>query len=61
MWLRKRTAGNAPGLSWENDGDVLEVPDGLGAELLALPAGDFEEADPPKGGKGQARKTPVAE
>lgn len=47
MWLRKEKAGNAPGYTWENDGDVLEVPDELGLDLVAIPDGGFSEAAPP--------------
>ena len=63
MWLRKDQAGSAPGHTWDKDGDVLEVDDALGAELLAIPGGGFTEVAPhelPKGRRGPAR-TPVAE
>jgi hypothetical protein len=49
VFLKKKTAGNASGgYEWENDGDVIEVPDRVGEELLARKDGEFEEADPPK-------------
>lgn len=43
MWLRKRTAGNAPGFCWAADGDVVEVGDALALELLERPDGEFTE------------------
>lgn len=52
MFLKKKTAGSASGgYEWENDGDVIEVPDSLGEELLERRDGEFEEADPPAGHK----------
>lgn len=50
MFLRKKTAGNASGgYEWKKDGDVVEVPDALGEELLDRRDGEFEEVDPPEG------------
>jgi hypothetical protein len=52
MFLKKKTAGSASGgYEWENDGDVIEVPDSLGEELLERRDGEFEEADAPAGHK----------
>lgn len=52
MWLRKKHGQCSIGdVSWEKDGDVVEVPDSLGEELLARKDGEFEEADPPAGHK----------
>lgn len=48
MWVRKEKAGSAPGHTWEHDGDVLEVDDDLGHELVAIPTGGFSEVDAPK-------------
>lgn len=47
MWLRKEKAGGAPGVTWEADGDVREVDDELGQDLLAIPAGGFTEVSAP--------------
>lgn len=43
--IRKERAGSAPGHTWENDGDVIEVTDlALVADLLQIPG--FSEAAP---------------
>ncbi|MFD0405615.1 hypothetical protein [Kitasatospora sp. NPDC127116] len=44
MKLRKQYApGSAPGgLTWSTSGDVVEVPDELAVELLAIPGAGFE-------------------
>ena len=47
MYLRKAQAGGAPGHTWEEDGQVIEVDDELAASLLAIPNGGFSEAAPP--------------
>lgn len=47
MRLRKTTGvpGAAPGgHAWDTDTDEVEVPDGLAAELLAIPGAGFAEA-----------------
>lgn len=41
MYLRKAKAGSAPGFTWHEDGEVQEVPDDLGWELLDIPFGGF--------------------
>lgn len=47
--LRKEKGGTGIGPHfWDEDGAVVEVPDGLAAELLAIPDGGFTRADPPK-------------
>jgi hypothetical protein len=45
MWLRKNQAGSAPGHTWDEDGAVVEVDDGLGEELLALTGAGFSRAE----------------
>lgn len=50
MWLRKTRLlpGGAPGgFVWETDQDVVEVPDDLGLDLVAIPDAGFVEAQPP--------------
>jgi hypothetical protein len=47
MYLRKARAGSAPGLTWEKDGDVLEVEEALAEQLLRIPNGGFSIAEPP--------------
>ena len=47
MFIRKAHAGSAPGYTWENDGDVIEVDDYLAWELLDIPNGGFSEVAPP--------------
>jgi hypothetical protein len=56
MWLRKTiTPGAAPGgYVWDTPADVVDVPDDLAAELLAIPRGGFEPAAPPAGADGTA-------
>lgn len=46
MLVRKDKAGSAPGYTWDKDGQVLEVPDALGADLVAIPGGGFTEIAP---------------
>lgn len=48
MWLRKDAAGTAAEHVWDKDGAVVEVPDGLGQELLAIRGAGFAEVDAPK-------------
>ena len=68
MRLKKETGGcEVAGFTWANDGDVVDVPDDLGAELLAIPGGGFsyvepdaEPADPaPDTTKGKAGTEPA--
>ena len=47
MFLRKAHAGNVPGYTWENDGQVIEVDDALAEDLLDMPNGGFSIAEPP--------------
>jgi hypothetical protein len=56
MWLRKTiTPGAAPGgYVWDTPADVVDVPDDLAAELLAIPRGGFEPASPPVAADGTA-------
>jgi hypothetical protein len=46
MFVRKDTAGAAPGFTWHIAGDVVEVPDDFGRELLEIPKGGFTEVAP---------------
>jgi hypothetical protein len=47
MQLKKARAGSTShGHVWETDGQVLEVPDADGAELLKIPDGGFSEVTP---------------
>jgi hypothetical protein len=49
MWLRKHLGGTAVGpYEWKNDGDVTEVPDRLGEDLLRLDPHGYEAAEAPK-------------
>lgn len=41
--LRKKSAGNAPGYSWDADGAVVDVDDALAQELLGRPGDEFVE------------------
>lgn len=47
MWVRKNEPGSAPGHTWENAGDVLEVADDLGMDLVVIPNGGFTEVPAP--------------
>jgi hypothetical protein len=48
MWLRKASGGAAIGqYAWTKPGDVIEVPDSLGEQLLAIPGNDFTVTGPP--------------
>ncbi|MGW1071579.1 hypothetical protein [Streptomyces sp. NPDC002537] len=52
MWLRKtrQLPGSAPGgYAWSTHEDVVEVPDGLATDLLAIPDAGFTEAAAPSG------------
>ncbi|RCH70442.1 hypothetical protein DT019_02855 [Streptomyces sp. SDr-06] len=56
--------GTAPGdLVWNTDQDVVEVPDDLGLDLMAIPDAGFVEAEAPaaSGGKqdGAAAEAPA--
>lgn len=47
MLLRKEQGGTGIGdYFWDKDGDVVEVPDSLGYELLAIKGGGFTEVPP---------------
>lgn len=47
MYVSKALPGGASGgFYWENPGDVLEVPDWLGEQLLDIPNGGFSEVEP---------------
>lgn len=48
VWLKKKVAGSAPGFTWKNDGDVLDVPEELALELLERPGDHFTEGEPPE-------------
>jgi hypothetical protein len=54
MWLRKEVGSvtqswRGTTYTWEHDGDVVEVPDELGLELLAIRGAGFsEELEAPK-------------
>ena len=48
MLLGKNTAGGAAGQVWENDGDVREVPDSIGLQLLSIGHAGFFLVDGPK-------------
>lgn len=55
IWLKKRTAGSAPGVEWTSDGDVQEVKDeAMALELLERGDGEFTEAKPPAGARPSA-------
>lgn len=46
MLLKKATGGcTVLGYTWEKDGDTVEVPDDVAAELLSIRGGGFEAAD----------------
>lgn len=51
VWLKKKTAGSAPGYTWEHDGDVLDVDEELALELLDRPGDEFVEGEPPADGE----------
>lgn len=50
MWLRKHKGGSSVGPhEWKKDGDVTEVPDRLGEDLLRIDPHGYEQvAEPPK-------------
>lgn len=50
MWLKKHAGGTIIGsYEWKKDGDVTEVPDHLGEDLLRIdPAGYEKVSEPPK-------------
>ncbi|WP_438489577.1 hypothetical protein [Streptomyces sp. S186] len=59
MWLRKTKLlpGGAPGgYEWNSDQDVVEVPDDLGAELVAVPDAGFVEVARPAAGSAKRDK-----
>lgn len=48
MWLRKERGESGVGPHWwPEDGSVIEVPDQLAADLMAVPDGGYSKADPP--------------
>lgn len=48
MYLRKAQAGSSStGHTWTEDGQIVEVPDEVGAELLKIPHGGFSDAGGP--------------
>jgi hypothetical protein len=49
MWVGKQQAGSGAHHVWAHDGDVIEVDDELGAQLLAIPGGGFFEGEAPAG------------
>jgi hypothetical protein len=53
MWLTRSMAGSASGgLTWDQPGAVVEVPDDLALELLAIPGAGFAEVAAPDAGQG---------
>lgn len=46
MRVGRKWPGSAPGHEWKKPGDVVEVDDGLGQELVAIPNGGFYEVVP---------------
>lgn len=49
MWLTRSMSGSAQGgLVWDRPGAVVEVPDDLALELLAIPKGGFAEVAAPE-------------
>ena len=53
MWLKKDKGGSAilwhgTEYSWPEDGYVIEVPDNLAADLLAIPGGGYSRAEAPQ-------------
>lgn len=49
MWLTRSMAGSASGgLTWDKPGAVVEVPDELALELLAIPGAGFAEVTAPE-------------
>lgn len=68
MWLTKKHAGSASGgWVWEKAGDRIEVPDSVGAELIALDPREFSEdtsdspADVAKAERGKREVTEAPE
>lgn len=47
VYIRKAQAGSAPGYIWTSDGQIIEVDDNLGLQLLAIPGGGFTQAFAP--------------
>ncbi|MEV8523135.1 hypothetical protein AB0451_03105 [Streptomyces sp. NPDC052000] len=46
MQVGRKWPGSAPGHEWKKAGDVVEVDDDLGQELVAIPDGGFYEVVP---------------
>lgn len=66
MWVRKEKGGSSirwhDGIDyhWPEDGAVVEVPDGLGRDLLRIDGGEHTQAEPPKAApKASAPKVPA--
>lgn len=49
MYIRKARAGNIPGYTWHEDGEVLDLEDALGEELVRMPTAGFSRAEKPQG------------
>jgi hypothetical protein len=48
VWLKKERGESGVGPHWwPADGAVIEVPDHLAHDLLAIPDGGYSAADPP--------------
>ncbi len=48
MFLKKNQPGNAPGHSWTEPDQIIEVDDHLAETLLSIPGADFSIAEPPE-------------
>lgn len=61
MWLSKRQGGCQVGAyTWENDGDVVEVDDHTGTQLLRVKGGDYTRVEEPAPAKPAAAKKAAA-
>jgi hypothetical protein len=57
-WLRKERGESGIGPHWwPADGSVIEVPDHLAADLLAIDPGEYSKAEAPKPEPKAAAKT----
>lgn len=57
MQLKKKTGGaTVAGIEWAKDGDVAEVPDELGNELIGIDPDEYEHVPD----KAPAKKTAAA-
>ena len=67
MWLSKKTGGSSirwhDGIEyhWPEDGSVIEVPDELGRDLLAIDSGEHSRVQPPKPAPKTAAKAQPAQ